>query len=504
MVTLSPALEIRRANGRSSTPPAAPVSVPFDVRFDAPGVYELTAEITPDALAIDDRRYAVMHVSARQRVLLCTDADLREGVTSGYLLARGLAPFPDERGTVELRTARSAELSTALLADADVLFLDASGPLSADGVRAIDEFLRRGGGVAAFLGFGAAAENLAALQSLAAGRSLLPFEVTAIRSEAARLVVNPARLHALLQPLGDAGMESLQRVNVYRHFGTRPARKVGQTIATFENDDVALAVVPVGEGTLLVCNVSPEPQWSDLAKHAVFPGLLHQMVSFLRPRLWVVPAACVGTASTQRWYAGEATQGIEIIDTSGEPIHAAIRREGPTAVVTLPPAAAPGFQRIRAGARPLESVAVNVDARESDLAGIPADSIRRRTAGPGRMAAGSTADVEGMKAERYGRPLWPWAMGMGLGALAIEMVFLLFWRREFGGPSGPGNPSCWRRFWRRRGWRACGMRAPEWHPRRRSMRRAASRTSARGMPGDGTRTGSARRRSTRTRTHRSG
>jgi len=406
--------------------PGAPVCVPFDVRFDGPGVYELTAEIAADALAVDDRRYAVVHVNARQRVLLVTDADLRKGVTSGYLLARGLAPFADGRGAIELQTVRSAELATAQLAGADVLFLDASNPLSVEGVQAIGEFLRRGGGVAAFLGSAAAGENLVALRDVAADRDSWPLEAMNVRDEAARPVLNPARLHPLLQPLGDAGTESLQRVTAYRHFATRAAHNAGEVIALFENGDVALAAVPVGAGTLLVCNLSPDPQWSDVAKHAVFPGLLHEMARFLRPKVSGAPPTCVGMSAAVHWRANETPEGIEISGTSGEPIRAAIRRNGPTATVTLPPADAPGFLRIRAGRRLIASVAVNVDPRESDLAAMGDESFRSRIAG---RRISETTDIRGMREQRHGRPLWHWALGMGLGVLAMEMICLMLWRR---------------------------------------------------------------------------
>ncbi|MGB9623796.1 MAG: BatA domain-containing protein [Phycisphaerae bacterium] len=409
--------------------PGEPLSVPFDVRFDEPGVYELTAEIAPDTLAMDDRRYAVMHVNARQRVLLCTDADLRDGVTSGYLLARGLAPFPDGRGTIELQTVRSAELSAARLAGADVLFLDASEPLSADAVQAIGDYLRRGGGIAMFLGSAAARENLVALRGITAGRDSWPLEVMDVRDEAAKLLLNPARPHPLLQPLGEAGTESLQRVTVYRHFGTRAADNARGAIARFENGDVALATVSRSAGTLLVCNISPEPQWSDVAKHAVFPGLLHEMARFLRPKAAGVPPACAGVPAAVQWRADETPKDIQISGTTGEPIRVAVRRDGPTAAVTLPPAAAPGFLRIRAGEKLVESIAVNVDPRESDLAAMPVESLQKRTANRGKTALRATTDIDGMREQRHGRPLWPWAVGMGLGVLAIEMVCLLFWRR---------------------------------------------------------------------------
>jgi hypothetical protein len=422
--------------------PRMPASVSFDVGFNRPGIYELAAEIAPDALPIDDRRYASVRVSAKLPVALCTDADLREGVTSSYLLARALAPFPDPRGTIDLRIIRSPELSAATLTGIEVFFLDASSPLAADGAQAIYDFLKRGGGVAAFLGFGAAAGNVAALNDLAPKHDLLPFEIaapgspesatggqgSAVKDRAARVVVDPVAIHPLLRPLGDGGLQSLQSVSVFRHFATQPRRKAGETIACLDTGDAALATTPVGVGTLVVCNLSPDPQWSDLAKHAVFPGLVQQFVSFLRPRHWAAPASYVGVPVTRRWVMSEALKDVEITDPGGEPIRAPIHREGSAAAVALPPATAPGFVRIRAGGKLVESVAINVDPQESDLAAADTQSMQTRVARFGR-AASSSAEVENLNAERHGRPLWHWALGAGLIMLAAEMVCLAFWRR---------------------------------------------------------------------------
>lgn len=409
--------------------PGAPVSVSFDVPFDKPGVHELTAEITPDPLVIDDRRFASVHVTARLPVVLCTDADLREGVTSGYLLARALAPFPDERGTIELRIVRCPELSAATLTGTDVVLLDASGPLSSDGVRALHEFLEQGGGVAVFLGFGAAAENLAALNEAAPRHDVLPFEVAEVADRPSWVVVGPAGMHPLLRPLGDVGTESLQGVSVYRHFVTRAGSAAGGAAVSFDTGDVAMAAKPVGAGRLLVCNISPDPKWSDLAKHAVFPGLIHQFVDFLRPRQWTAPSAYAGMPVTRRWLASDPSMTLEISDPRGQPVRAAIRRDGPAAVATLPPAGVPGFYRVRANGKLVESVPVNVDPAESDLAGVDMKAVQPRMAALGRAVSSAAIVGDAMGLERHGRPLWPWALAAGLLALAIEMACLMVWRR---------------------------------------------------------------------------
>lgn len=423
--------------------PGAPADVSFDVVFEKPGIYEFTAEIAPDALAVDDRRFASVHVVTRLPVVLCTDADLHEGVTSSYLLARALAPFSDERGTIELRTVRSRELSTATLTGAEVVLLDASGPVPSGGIRALYEFLRAGGGVAAFLGFGAAVENLVALNDLAPDHDVLPLDLARVRERGAeagiqkrgsepptaRVVVNPVAIHPLLRPLGDAGVDSLLSVRVYRHFATRPVPAAGDSIATFDTGGVALAARSIGGGRLLVCGISPDPQWSDLAKHAVFPGLIHQFVGFLRPRQSAQPRVYAGMPVTQRWFTTAPLTNLDINGPGGERIQTTVHREGTMAAVTLPPANAPGFWRIRDGGKVVEGVAVNVDPQESDLASADMNALQSRASAVGRTTAPAMARAEVMKVERRGRPLWHWALGASLAMLAIEMMCLLAWRR---------------------------------------------------------------------------
>ncbi|MBN1492450.1 MAG: BatA domain-containing protein [Phycisphaerae bacterium] len=414
--------------------PGASAGAEFDVRFNTLGVQELSATIPADAFAVDDRFHAVVSVAARVPVVLCTDASVEAGATSSYFLARALAPVPAEQATIELRLVTSDRLSAATLHDVEVVLLDAADRLGADASQELYEFLKRGGGVVVFLGPGAGPENLAALRGLASDRQVLPFEPGErvdhpAGGTAAHVVAGDVELHPLLRPFAGAAWHSLEQIHVRRHYTTPTRRRGADIAATLSTGDVALAAAPVGAGTLLVCNVSPDPTFSDLAKRAAFPTLVHEFVRYLRPKQWEVPATYAGMAATGRWTAGELFQDARVVDPADEPVRVSVRREGPAAVVMVPKTTMPGFYRVLMTDQRVESIAVNVDPVESLL--TPATE-ERMAANVAKAAASMVRSTEGsaaVTAEREPTLLWHWVLLGALGMLALEMVCLIVWRR---------------------------------------------------------------------------
>ena len=410
----------------------AQTAVQFDMSFATPGFYNLTASINPDATQLDDRRFAVARVSAQMPIVLCTDADLTAGVTSAYLLSRAIEPYGPRRGAIDLRVLRSAELSVATIADAQVVFLDAVDSLASSTRRALRDFLMSGGGVVVFISPSTNAASLAAMDELSPTRGTLPLRFGAPRSMGAGppTHIEPVRPDsAFLRPLDDVGLASLGFVNVYRHLAAWPVREDLQAILLHSNGDVAAALSTVGSGTLLLCNIPVDPAWSDLAKHAVFPGLVHQFIDAVRPRQVSASSAFAGAAPILRWSDRDTDNSLRVQGPDGRPVACAIHRDGAFAVAALPPCRTPGHYLARSGGRLLDSTAVNVDPRESDLASLSLDEF-------GTPAGQSRSHVlagVATTAARGGMPLWPSAFMAALALLAMEMLCLLRWGSAHGG-----------------------------------------------------------------------
>lgn len=414
-------------------PPHAAYNVPLSIRFESPGAHELTATITADALEIDDRAVLAVRVLDKMPIVLCTDANLAEGVTSSYLLARALAPRPSENETVDLRVVHSRSLSAESLAGAEVVLVDGVDALGPATAKALYEFMQAGGGVAMFLGPDASPGNLAVLEGVRPDHEDLPAQAYLTREhprdKPTRIVTDRFDAHPLLRPFAGTALRSFDNVLVYRHYVTRPPRPGADVIATLQTGDAAIAAAPVGLGTLLICNVSPDPEWSDIARHAAFPGLVHQIATYLRPQMHAAAPAYAGTAPTHRWTTDETYSTLQVADPAGRPIAALVHRDGRTVSVTLSRTPQPGFYHVRAGGRVVESIAVNVDPVESDLERVADEAFAARVQGtaPG---AGPRLHLDGsITGDRQGRPLWAWAMAGAMAMLAVEMLCLAAWRR---------------------------------------------------------------------------
>lgn len=412
--------------------PDSSAAVQFDVRFNHPDLYELTAEIPPDSLAADDRWFAVVRAVETISVVLCTDQDLRSQFGSSRLLRMALAPLGDRRD-LDVRVVGASALSRAGLERADVVVIDAADPLPPEAVSDLDAFIEGGGGAVFFLGPGACSGNLARLAERRPDRDVLPFQPTEpvqpTGGEPARIAVAGTMEHPILRPFAGQALRGLQTIQLYRYFATLPARRGAEVIAILGDGTPAIAVAPWGRGTVLLCNVSPDPGWSDLARHAIFPGLVHEFVRYVGAHGAAELSTAAGTASTRRWLADQPLQDVRITDPSGEPIRATIRRDGPHASVTLDQLRTPGFYRIRVGERVVESVAVNVDPRESDLTGDSDETLLARI----RQARGAVlhpVTVAGAPGDApEGRPLWPLITALAGSVLVVEMFCLIGWRR---------------------------------------------------------------------------
>jgi hypothetical protein len=410
-------------------PVAAPAAVAFDLRFNEPGVYEIEAEIPADGLTVDDRHYAVVRVVDRLPVVLCTDDDLRSGATSGYYVWRALAPYADGSDALDVRVVPGYDLSEATLAGVDVAVLDAANALSQRSVAALLGFLERGGGALVLLGPGARAENLARLGTLAQDDTA-PWELATARvdaparAETAHVVGSPQTAAESWHPFLAAAAQSLSAINARQYHRVFPQPQRMHILARYQDDTTAIATAAIGKGRLLICNIGVDARWSDFARHAAFPAVLHEIVRALRPAAALEPAAIVGRGTTLRWSAPEQLSGLAVTDPDGKPLRVAVRREGPTAVVDLPSLQSVGFHRVRVGDSVVAAVGVNVDPDESDLTPASIPQIEQAASAQRTIVAAASDAAAGRKPVA----LWPWVVGAALCVLAVELIAIAAWR----------------------------------------------------------------------------
>jgi hypothetical protein len=98
------------------------------------------------------------------------------------------------------------------------------------------------------------------------------------------------------------------------------------------------------------------------------------------------------------------------------------------APISLERARIPGFYGLRIGGQIVETQAVNLDVRESDLRCLPASAIGELLKQSGsRVVADATSSSTAILDDGYS--LWPWLLALGMVALLIESLLVGLWRR---------------------------------------------------------------------------
>jgi hypothetical protein len=123
----------------------------FDVAFEAPGRHSLRFELEPDAFASDDHRHEAIEVSPSQPVLIIDGASGRDD--GPELLADALAPAPGISGISPRIEPVDFLRRNPIDGFRDVYMVNVPS-LPVDALRPLEEYVRRGGGLAWFLGDG--------------------------------------------------------------------------------------------------------------------------------------------------------------------------------------------------------------------------------------------------------------------------------------------------------------------------------------------------------------
>jgi len=137
-------------------PPGASKSVSLFAKLRDEGFHSVTARIPPDRLLADDYRTVALRAIKEARVLL-VDGDpgteARESQT--YFLRNALVPVPPDAAPdyfIKAKTITTPELPQARLDDFDAIILADVPDMAENTVKAIEQYLRRGGGLIIFPG----------------------------------------------------------------------------------------------------------------------------------------------------------------------------------------------------------------------------------------------------------------------------------------------------------------------------------------------------------------
>lgn len=350
-----------------------------------PGIRACSLLLTPDSLALDDRRYLVLDIPAVTRVLAVGSPAIPVRYFADALGANSSAGF-------ELTVADAAELAALRLDRFDIVaLLDPYALARADWNR-FEFYLRSGGAGLVFCGPGVP------------GRDRLDGAVRTAGFARPEGFVTVTALDTTAELLAGLGPAALASVRVREYARLDPG--LSQVLARLSDGNPFL--VEHHELQLVACAVGPVPGHSDLVHRAAFVPLLHRTLSRLGRR----PLAAGASVGDTIAFRVKAPAPVRVSTPGGSDL-VEPGVEGNLARVAYPRTGTPGIYRFDDGTGAARAVAVNPVAGEGDLERIG----EKELAGLGFELAGAApgrTDLAG--------PL----LLLAATALLLEMLLLLF------------------------------------------------------------------------------
>jgi hypothetical protein len=310
------------------------------------GAHRIEVVLEPgDELPQDDRFFAVIEQADPAALLISRDTESDD--TAYFAAAIGALSAP--RLTVEQRVANS--MDSGGLSKYSLIVVSDPSALSTAAARRIHSYVSAGGAVLATLG-DAEDKNDPLLGDLRSGE---------VKNRTGK-VGEVAGTHPVLREATD-----WNRVRFFRQRSIQPTAD-DKTLIALDDGTPLLIERTIGAGRMLILTVPVDRRWSDLAIHPLFVQFIGAAASYLTQAEATSTSALVGSTVTTGLTAGG---GGQIFDPQGRRVLGLAQS---TTDRLIPDQA--GFYEIR-GSEGARWLAVNVDARESDLATLPPDFVGR-------------------------------------------------------------------------------------------------------------------------------
>ena len=362
-----------------------------DLKLSA-GSHRIEVALEPaDALPQDDHFYAVLEHADPKALLVTpqprTDDVAYFGAAIGSLAAPALQI--EERAPEAIGTGALTGFSLLVVAD--------TAALSDIQAKRIKEYVAAGGSVLATLGTRTSVEP---------GPLLDGWRISEPQQSVAA-VGEIATTHPVLREAGD-----WHSVRFFRH-RTVEVGDDDKVLIAYEDGSPLLIERTIGAGHVLVLTAPVEREWNDLAIHPLFVRFIAEAARYLVRGDASAASTTVGSVVLTGL---TAAGGGQIFDPQGERVLGLAQT---TAADRLIPDQT-GFYEIR-GNDGVRWVAVNVDARESDLTPLPASFMQRWRAMQVRKAAPNVA-VTAPTADAKPRSLGPAVLWLAAALLLAELL----------------------------------------------------------------------------------
>jgi hypothetical protein len=400
-------------------------TVAFYASFATDGNVRIAATLSADDLVLDNHRQTVVSVRSGLRVLSIDGAPAAPPAVLGatFYLERALrGKARGDEALLQVTRAEWQDLDSEPLADYDVIVLANVADLSEAAVKKLDQFVRRGGGLMIFAGDKVNAELYNSRLRTAAG-SLLPAkldkDVTAPDPAKGWALGTVRAGHPISDLLGRLPAELLDSARFQRVFKATPGEGCVTLVSLAEKDLPLLMEKQVGKGSVLLFTCPADAKWGNFPLHPIYTMLLHQAVTYMtshpeRRNALVGQAVTVPVSHKRLGEAvkltapGGQTREVKVVAVDGQPS------------CTFEPEA-DGFYKIELGGSATALVAVNLDARESDVKVLPETLLAQKAAAVSLALISSAENLaDAVKTGRNGFELSQLLLLAALGLLLLQ------------------------------------------------------------------------------------
>ena len=397
------------AGGRTVPP------IRFPVRVSGGEPHRIEVRLQPDALPDDNQRFMVLHVPDVLEVLLIAPAVSSASETSAQHVRVALAPGGTRSG-IRVRQESPSYLAERPLDRYSAIFMLDIPTLEPAAIRALENYVASGGGVAFFPGTNTDLRFVSE-QLYRGGTGLFPAAPVAIqellpdfltRATDLRLLPNNTTAHPIFRLFSEGESPLLGSVVIERYLAVEPVADSSVNIwATLRNDAPLVLEKTFGAGRTMTFLTSASPTWNNWGRNPSFVVVLLELTAWLSKRTEHAQTFLVGDPITVNVNPMEFEERVRFVAPPREGESSA-RAEGisPSVDVMIDSASGeatftqtdrPGFYTVHLHSRTAgeQSVlkAVNVSAPEGDIRQLDVtelSDILRTVRQPLESAAGFT------------------------------------------------------------------------------------------------------------------
>lgn len=415
--------------------------------FDKPGSHVIEIETEADLVKADNRYLASIPVRDKLSVLLvdgapgATPDDLKSETGFAQI---ALSPFAagkvEQSDLIQAKVVPVDGLNAKSMAESAVVVLANVAKLSDDQLKALELFVKQGGGLLVFTGDrtdaawwnGAFAKTLAPLQlgSMAGDPTAKPDASGKPSTTAAKVTAerfgNPA-LELFNDPrngnLSDAEIKAWYRFKAPERTGGPDDPVI---LARLDSGDPFLAEKIHGEGRVIACATTLDSDWNSLPARPSYLPLIQRLCVYLASNVYPPRNLQVGEQLVSFLAADTAGKIALLTLPDTKTVELPIVKKGERGVVEYPQTQRPGLYTLQPPGNPAPPplhYVVNAERTESDLTKMTEAEIKALAKTHDLKVVRSAAEFKALdKAQRYGREIWQPVLLILLVLLFAELI----------------------------------------------------------------------------------